>query len=363
MFDLDLIQDKTEKAYLKKMAIEDVLNFVGRSFSQTEFRVYDKEGLVKGDWHYKLNVRPNKTSSACDFWHKVIYKLIYENEVLIVLSDENDLLIADSFTRKEYAIYDDTFHDVKVGTFDFKRTFKMQDVLYLEYNNDKFKSFVDGIFEDLTDIYGRKIDVTMRDNQIRGTVQVDSSATLDDAKTEKLQTYINKVYESFSKNAVAIIPEPRGFSYKEVNQAVGAVGSKQATKEISELIDEFITIVAKAVGVPPGLIHTATADQSDSRSTYIEFCIKPLMKKVQGELNAKLFSQKESLEGCRIIVSGVDKPNIFELATSIDKLVSSGAFNRNEIRKEVGYDPIAHGDEFIITKNYQREDESLKGGE
>ncbi|CXF35853.1 HK97 family phage portal protein [Streptococcus pneumoniae] len=67
---------------------------------------------VTSDWDYILNVRPNKNESASEFWQKVIYRLLTKNEVLIVLSDDKQLLVADAFTRRRYALYDDTFEMV-----------------------------------------------------------------------------------------------------------------------------------------------------------------------------------------------------------------------------------------------------------
>lgn len=92
--------------------------------------------------YYKLNVRPNTDESAATFWQKVIRKLIYDNEVLIVVTDTKDLIIADDFVREEYALYDDIFKQIMVDDFEFERNFKMSEVIYLEYNKRIYKQFV-----------------------------------------------------------------------------------------------------------------------------------------------------------------------------------------------------------------------------
>lgn len=361
-FDLDLVQDISKRAYLKKMAIDNVLNFVGRSISQTEFKIYEEKELMKGDWHYKLNVRPNTDTSASDFWQRFVYKLLYNNEVLVVMSDKNDLLIVDSFTRKEYAVYEDSFVDVTVKDYTFKRSFKMSEVIYLQYNNDKLEMLIDGLFNDLGALYGRMIDISMRNNQIRATVNVDTTGKFDKESAEKLQSYINKLFVSFEKNSIAIVPQMKGFVYDEVSSSKN-LASKQSVEEVTGLLNEFTSQVSKVIGVPPALIHGEMADQEANEKNYIKFCIKPLIKKIEDELNAKLFEPQEFLSGSKVVATGIDRPNIFDLATSIDKLIASGTFNTNEIRNETGYDPIEGGDEFIITKNYQTKNESLKGGE
>lgn len=66
----------------------------------------------------------------------------------------------------------------------------------------------------------------------------------------------------------------------------------------------------------------------------------------------------------KIEIKAVSYQSIFDLATSIDKLVSSSAFTGNEIRLEVGYeisdDPNLNTHH--ITKNYTKLTES-EGGE
>lgn len=66
----------------------------------------------------------------------------------------------------------------------------------------------------------------------------------------------------------------------------------------------------------------------------------------------KTLTPEEYQKGMKYSANSVRYRDIFELATNFDKLISSGAFNRNELREESGYDPIEGGDQFLITKNY-----------
>lgn len=63
-----------------------------------------------------MNVKPNRNQSASEFWDMFVYKLIHDNEVLIIKTDSDDLLIADDFSRTEYAMMDDVFREVTVKT-------------------------------------------------------------------------------------------------------------------------------------------------------------------------------------------------------------------------------------------------------
>lgn len=360
MYDLEFFQDTTTKVYLKNMALQTNIEFLARTISQSEFRIMNNNKSIKDKTWHKLNIRPNTDLSSSDFWQKVIYKLIYENEVLIVQSDTKDLLVADSYDRKEFALYPDRFSHVMVKDFEFERSFEMGEVIYLTYNNNKLSSFVDGLFGDYGEIFGRMISAQMRNNQIRGIVNVDSSKKMDSEEIQKMQEYVNKITSSFSTNAVAVAPLTKGFEYQEVSGSTktGSANFEDLAKLKKSLQDD----VAKAIGIPPALINGELADMDNALESYIKFCIKPLIKKIEDELNAKLFTESDVINGRYIKVVGIDKKDPLEHAESVDKLVSSGTFTRNHVRVMFGEEPSddAELDNYLVTKNYT---ESLEGGD
>src|SRR5690606_8149077 len=120
-----------QRLYLKQSAIETCVNLMGRTISTADFRFIKNKKRVDHDFDYLLNVRPNLNQSAAQFWKDFIYTLLVENEVLVVLSDTNDLLIADNFDRINYALYEDDFKNVTVKGYTFKREFKMSEVIYM----------------------------------------------------------------------------------------------------------------------------------------------------------------------------------------------------------------------------------------
>jgi len=352
MFDLELTYETSHRAYLKKMALETCVNFIGRTISQSDFRFMENGKRQLNDWHYLLNIRPNTDQSAADFWQKFIHRLICENEVLVILTDNNDLLIADSFTRVEYAVYPDIFKDVMVKDYTFQRVFRMDEVIYITYNNEKLTEFMDGMFGDFADLFSRMIETSMRANQIRGIVSIDSTHSLNQENQTKLQKFIDKLFNAFKNNPVAIVPKLKGFEYDEVSN--GSNNGK-SIEELTKLKKSLIDDVANILGIPNALIHGELSDYETSIKAYVKFCIGPLVKKIEDELNAKLIHKKDYLNGSRVEVRGVTEKDLIDHAEAVDKLVASGAFTRNEVRelfgKERSDDPEL--DKFVITKNYQ----------
>src|SRR5699024_3512942 len=146
MYDFDLLENTSDRIQMKRLAIQTCVNMIGRTISQSEFRINKDGKNIKDELYYKLNVRPNKNMSSAHFWQTVIYKLIHDNECLIVVSDTGDLLIADDFNRRQYGMVSDSFKNVMVKDFIFKRTFKMDEVIYIEYDNERLSKLMDGLY-------------------------------------------------------------------------------------------------------------------------------------------------------------------------------------------------------------------------
>ena len=364
-YDFELLHETSQKAYIKRWALDTCINHIARTISQTKFEIIDSDSKdTSSTTHYKLNVRPNTDESAATFWQKVIRKLIYDNEVLIVVTDTKDLIIADNFVRETYALYDDIFDHVTIGEFEFERTFRMSEVIYLEYNNESITNMLMGLFSDYGDIFGRMIKSNLMSNQIRATLAMDASVSMNQESQQKMQKFIDKAYESFDKNDIAIVPLQKGYEYKEHSSNTGT----KTTSQIDDMVkvpNQLLSYVARNLGIPVGLINGDTADIEAMTDNYMKFCIKPIIEKITDELNAKLFSERGYKEGKRIKAISIDQKGPLEVSEAVDKLIASGSFNRDEIRVLTGFEPIGSEEmqKFIITKNYQTVDEETTGNE
>lgn len=237
IFPSDYFEETAQRAYMKRLAIDEVINFIARAASQTEFRVIENHKSVKKEIYYHLNVRPNTDKSATNFWEEVIYKLLRNGEVLIVQSDTNDLLIADSFVRDEKALWPDTFRGVTVGTYQYQRRFSMDDVIYLTYGNEKLDRYVNGLWNDYGELIGRMYNLQLRNNQIRARVKTNITVGSQEDRQQALQKYIDKIYDSFEKKSISVVPETNGFEYDELNNGTG---KNQSFDEINSVKNAFI---------------------------------------------------------------------------------------------------------------------------
>lgn len=361
MFDVEMFQDVSTRIHMKRLAIETCISFLGRTISQSEFRIKNGDRYEKNDLYYRLNVRPNKNMTASTFWQTVIRKLIYDNECLIIQADDEDLLIADSFEHNSYAVMEDTFSKVVIKDYEFKRSFRQGEVLHLRYSNENLTPLIDGLFTDYGDLFGRVLNSQKRKNQIRGTVDMDMLAAKTEKQQAKLQEFIDNMYKAIGEKDVAIIPQQPGFKYSETT---GSSNSGQSVDEINKVTNGFLDQVAMVIGIPISLLHGDMADVEKNTKNYMLFTVSPLLKKIADEANVKFFTAKEYLAGKKVNIKSMSYHSLFDLATSIDKLISSSAFTGNEIRLEVGYEPSEDPnlDKHYITKNYT-EMQTGEGGE
>lgn len=59
MLDLDMIEDLSQQAYVKRLAIDSCIEFVARAVAQSHFKVLEGNRIQKNDVYYKLNIKPN----------------------------------------------------------------------------------------------------------------------------------------------------------------------------------------------------------------------------------------------------------------------------------------------------------------
>lgn len=346
---------------LKSLAVDKSAEFIARIFAKSVFK-YQENGKAKSsDWDYLLNVRPNKNESASEFWQKVVYRLITKNEVLIFLTTDDQLLVADSYTRTKYAVYDDVFEFVTCRGFTFEKRFRMSEVIFLQYNNNRLQDYISDLFSDYEKLHTRLVEALARNNQIRGTLKTKNNGSFNEQMRDKLQSYADGLFKSFSTKTIAIVPAQDGMEYTEHTNTTGT--SNISVDELKKLRQQFDDEVADVLGIPTALIHGDMANLENSQKMFNSYCYQSLVKKMSDGLNFALVSKRKYERNNLFVIIGEGQRDKFALAGSIDKLISSGAMTRNEVRSELGLESVPGGDKFLITKNYQLGEQLEKGGE
>lgn len=127
----EMFESLLSEIHIREVAFWSTVNLIANAVSKCEFKTYVKGKETKGAEYYLWNVSPNKNQNSSGFIHKWISTLYRDNECLII-EQNGQLLVADSFNLTEYALYDNVFSQVTVGDFTFTRTFNQSEVMYFK---------------------------------------------------------------------------------------------------------------------------------------------------------------------------------------------------------------------------------------
>lgn len=352
--------------YIREMAFWSAVNLVANAVSKCEIKTFLERKEVKWREYYLWNLEPNKNQNSSVFLHKLIAKL-YRNNECLVIEQNGQLLVADDFMRKPYALYDDVFTQVQVEDYTFNRSFLQSEVLYFRLNEENIRKLINGLYES----YSKLLVYSMKAyKRSRGTKGIFKYETLPSGGTPEREAFDKLVNEKFGKwlsGDNAVLPLGKGQEFKELEKKTY---SSESTRDIRALVDDVFDFTARAFGIPPALLKGDVQDTSKAVDQLLTFCVDPLVDMLQEEINRKRngyagFSQGNYL---KIDTKSIKHVDLLSVATAIDKLIGSGSFCVNDIRKAVGDEPIDEewANQHFITKNYETVENALKaleGGE
>jgi len=353
--------------YIRNLAFQSAVNLIANSVSKCEFKTYLDNESVKKKEYYLLNLEPNKNQNKTQFIHKLINELYSRNECLVIESN-NQLLVADSFNKKEYALYEHLFTDVTVGDFRFNRTFSMSEVMYLKLNNKDIRKLINGMYESYGKLiaYGQKSYNNSRGD--KGVLEVSAIAQGKPNFKETFDKLMNERFRKFFEADNAVLPLFDGYNFKDIGSKTY---SNENSRDIKAMIDDIYDFTARAFVIPPALLKGDLANTSDVVDNYLTFCIEPLVQSLGQEIIRKRIGPGAYSKGTyiKIDTKTIKHIDLLSVATSIDKLISSGAFCINDIRIAVGEEIIDEpwAWQHFMTKNYETVEAQLKalleGGE
>ena len=338
----------TGKRDMAKYGMSVVANYVARSFLDIEV---DAE---KKDTTKRLNLNPNVNQNGPEFWRDVVYKLITDNEVLVIANETKDLLIADDFEVTDYANYENVYSGVTVGEFTFQRSFLESDVIHMRFSTDEWQDNFTRMNKEMDKLYDYVITNETLRNQFRATIGIDANGGLSgkSANSATISDYLEKVRNSIEHNKIALMPELNGLKFDEKS---GQYSSANGVDVLTRIKNMVVADAANLVGVPVALLTGEQADTSGSLEVAKQNVLTPLLQLLEKECSKKL---QENL-----LFRFANDRTVITDAERIDKLISSGFRTVNQVGKLYKYPPVEGGDERIMTKNYESVSTNTEGGD
>lgn len=338
--------------YVRELAFWTCTNFIAGIINKCEFKTFYRGQETKGEEYYLWNIKPNRNQSGNTFKEKLISQLFRYNEALVI-EEGGQLLVADSFTIKPYVLYDDVFSQVQVGDFTFQKSFARSDVLYFQLHEKNMRCIVNGIYS----AYQKLIEYGMRSYQksrgMKGVLSLDTISAGDAKFQETYDALRNKGFKSFADAENAVLPLWKGMNYTDLGSKTY---SNEGTRDIRAMIDDVSDFTAKAFGISPALLRGDVQGVSDAVDFTLAFGVDPLVKTLETEINRQETSKEEYFKGTRLQIDTrhIKHVDLLAASSAIDKLISSGAYCINDVRKLTG-DSIINEPwawQHFITKNY-----------
>ena len=330
-------------------------NMIANAVGRCEFRTFRDGKEIREREHYLWNVEPNANQSSTAFLHKMVAKLLVDNEALIISTRQREgydaLVVADAWLQNgDYPSRQNEYINVQVGDVSYEKTFREREVLHLKLNHINVKPVLDGLYG----AYWRLISAAMKryewDKGQHWKVHVGQLASGADDFTENFSRMIEQQVKTFLDSNGAILPEFDGYAY--TNEG-GKANVELA--DIQAQMKDVLGFTAKALQIPAVLVDGSIQGTEDAQGRFLTGCIDPICDQLQEEINRKRYGYDRMRAGdyLRVDTSSIRHFDMFANAANVEKLVGSGAFTINDVLRSAGLPTIPEpwADEHYMTKN------------
>lgn len=363
--------EKDTTMWQLQYAFAVVARLLSTFLANTEWKTYKSGKIIKGEEWFRFNVAPNRRETASEFYSKLANKLVYEGQALIIETAQKELFVADSYSFKngqQLLMKDNTFTNVVIGDITLNRTFKENDTcMFLQTPNfDKVMFAFENMGADFLEL--KKLIYEGAQKALGMKLCLNLGAQ---AKNKYDATYIAQIqraYDPLMKARDAVFVNYKGESLTDLTE-------KQRGSEVQQVLDavennirvnnEVVCNVGCAFGVPQKFMRgDLTADNDSIFDMAITMFAKPYLKMLSQKFTFFALTKEDIIDGGKIEadLNSIKFVEKLSMATSVDKLIGSGAYDINEVREMLDDDPVEDGDIRFITKNYAVLSEYAKGG-
>ncbi|MGL5765659.1 MAG: phage portal protein [Sarcina sp.] len=353
--------DVKNETHLKALAIYTATSYIASGISKCEFKVYENFKEVKNQDYFTLNLSPNLNETSTQFWYKVVEKMYYDKEALVIESKGN-LYCADSFTTEEFPMLGNKYKTIKIGTETLDKVYKAEEVFLFKLENDDVVSLIDDLYNSLGLMFSHAIEEYKKANSEKYKLKISQVKAGDEEFNKEFEEIIKLQLKTFLENPKAVYPEFDGYELSAINTS----SAKNDSKDIIELKKAIFETVSQAFKMPKSLLDGNITNLNEVVKAFITFAIDPVAATIEEELSRKQgYSKWAKGNFTKVDTSTINHIDIFDIAENTDKFIASGTLCVDEVRELIDRAPL--NNEFskthFITKNYQTAQDSLKGGE
>ena len=323
---------------LRELALHVCVNTIANAVGKCEFKTFRRGKPIRENEYYLWNVEPNINQNSTAFLHKLIYQLYSRNEALVIATKrrtgEEMLAVADSFSQpNQYPAKMNEYQDVVVGDTSYQKTFRENEVLHFQLNAVNVKP----VLEAMTSSFNHMLSLAVK-NYGWGSgkhlkVHITQTEQNDPEFNKKFRDMLNQQIKPFFDADSALLPEFEGYDYSEFPAATNGTAANRTTRDIRSLADDIFDFTARSFQIPPVLLFGDVAGTQDAMTRWLTTCIDPLCDQIQEEINRKRYGKEAYLRGdyLQVDTSTIIHFDLFQNASSVEKLIGSGAFSINDV--------------------------------
>lgn len=364
----DYLDEKVDKAEIKaicsneineikflKLALYIVSTYISSAISTCEFKIYNnKKESIRDTTYYKLNVGPNPNDTATRLKYMLTKKLVQEGKSLVV-KYKNYLYVANSFSFASESILGYEFDNVTIQKSEIiDKKFNRNTSFYFELDDEKVKSILNEVDENYKSLVSYAMKVYRKAISNKWKLKIDSVKQHDPNFEKEFERYVKEQLKEFITGDEGVYPELNGYILEHLDDG----DNKTDSSDIRNLRKDIFDMVAQAFKMPPSMMYGNVSNLKEVVNQFITFTVKPIAKMIGEEITRTLFSEQEVLKGkhVEVDISTINYKDIFDIATGVDKLISNGVANIDEVRAMINLSKLNSdfSKQHWITKNYSK---------
>lgn len=351
--------DLPENLVYMELALYTGISLIANAIAKCEIKTYVKGKEVKGEDYFILNYSPNPNENASKFWHKVVNSLFKKRQALVV-DYKGKLFCADSWSlRRESVLYGNVYENVTVDSYTFPQLFRNDEVYLFELDNEDVSEIIGRMYASFGQLLTSALQNYKNSNGQKFKVRIKDVKAGDEEFNKEFAEYITKDLETFMTSANAVYPEYEGYELTRME----AQRTTTTPSDVLSIKKDMFDTVGSALKIPTSLMMGNTNNTKEVVNTFLTFAVDPVAEMI-GETLTKRGGLKNFEEGSRYEVwtNTICHIDIFDVAPNADKLVASGNFSIDEVRKEAKYPEKDEewSKKHWMTKNYELIEKLLK---
>ena len=312
----------------RQLSFWTCVNMVANAVGRCEVKTFRGREEIQEQEYYLWNVEPNVNQNSSAFWHKLIAKLFLDNEALMISSKRRDgmdaVMVADSWQQN-------TFWPMRMN----------------EYIN------VDGLCQSYMRLVAAAMSRYQWERGQHWKVHVNQIASGTQDFEQNFAKIIEQQIKPFFGSGAAVLPEFDGYDYQQVNKT--GEGKQSDSRDVRNLIEDIFDFTARGFLIPAVLVNGTVQGTADANSRFLTQCIDAICDQLQEEITRKRYGYEQWERGTYIKVdsSSILHFDMFAEAPNVEKLVGSGAYTINDLRRAANQPEIPEpwADQHYMTKN------------